>query len=52
MNAIIDDGMKLREIARAFGVPATSLRDHLYGTTTNRQRDNCPTLKYDDEEQK
>ena len=42
--------MKLRVAARAFGVPATSLRDHLYGTTTTRQIHNKPTLKPDEEQ--
>ena len=50
MNVITNEGMKLRETARAFGVPVTSLRDHLYGTTTIRQRGNKPTLKPDEEQ--
>ena len=45
INAIIDEGMKLRTAARAFEVLATSLRDHLYRPTTTRQRGNRPTLK-------
>ena len=50
INAVTDEGMKLRAIAKAFGISATSLRDHLYGTTTTRQRGNWPTFKPDEEQ--
>ena len=50
MNAVTDQGMKLRAASRVFGVPATLLRDHLYGTTITRQRGNKSTLKPDKEQ--
>jgi hypothetical protein len=49
MNAITDRGMKIREAARAYGIPMSSLRDHLYGRTKTRQRGKQPTLKPDEE---
>ena len=50
MNAVTDDGMKLRAATRAFKIPATSLQDHLYGTITSRQRGNRLTLKPNEEQ--
>ena len=44
MNAVIDDGMAIRAASRTFGVLCSSLRDHLYGKTTCRQRGIKPTL--------
>ena len=44
MNVMIDDGMPLREAGRLFGVPTTSLRDHLYGKIRGRHRGIKPTL--------
>ena len=35
LNAITNDGMKLRVASRTFGIPSSSLRDHLYGKTTS-----------------
>ena len=35
-NAVTDNGMKLRTVARAFRIPATSFKDHLCETTTSR----------------
>ena len=49
MDAVTDHGMKVKVAARAFDIPASSLRDHLYGKTTSRQRGNLPTLKLDEE---
>ena len=49
MNAVIDHGMKVKTAARAFIIPPSSLRDHLYGKTKSRQRDNLPTLKLDED---
>ena len=49
MDAMTDHGMKVKAAARAFDIPASSLRDHLYGKTTSRQRGNLPTLKPDEE---
>ena len=50
MNVVIDVGMKFKIATRAFGVPITLLRDHLYRTTTTRQRGNKSTLKLDEEQ--
>lgn len=49
LSAITDDGMKIREASRIYNIPATSLRNHLWGTTTGRHRGICPTLKHDEE---
>ena len=49
MDVVTDHGMKVKAVARAFNIPASSLRDHLYGKTTSRQRGNLPTLKPDEE---
>ena len=38
MNVVTDDGMPLREVGRLFGVPTTSLRDHLYGKMRGRHK--------------
>ena len=47
MDAVTDHGMKVKAVARAFGIPGSSLRDHLYGKITSKQRGNLPTLKLD-----
>ena len=49
MNAVSDDGMPLREAGKLFGVPTTSLRDHLYGKTKGRHRNIKPILKSHEE---
>ena len=49
MDVVIDTGMKVKAAARAFGIPPTSLRDHLYDKTTSKQRNNPPTQKPDEE---
>ena len=36
MDKITDQGMKLKVAAKIFGIPSSSLRDHLYGKTTCR----------------
>ena len=36
MDKITDVGMKLKVAAKIFGIPSSSLRDHLYGKTTCR----------------
>ena len=48
-NAITDDGMKVNAASRKFGIPASSLRDHLLGKTRSRQRGNSLVLKPDEE---
>ena len=45
MDKITDEGMKLKVAAKIFGIPSSSLRDHLYGKTTSRQRGTKLTLK-------
>ena len=45
MDAVTDADMKVKATARAFGIPATSLRDHLYRKTTSKQRGNLSILK-------
>ena len=49
MDGMTDHDMKVKAVARAFDIPARSLKDHLYGKTTSRQRSNLPTLKADEE---
>ena len=49
LNAIIDEGMSLREASRVIGIPSSSIRDHLYGRTISRQRSTKPTLKAHEE---
>jgi hypothetical protein len=51
MDAITDHGMKVRTAARTFGIPPTSLRDHLYGKVVGRKRGSKTVLK-EEEEQK
>ena len=49
MDAVTDDGMSLRQAGRVFGVPSTSIRNHLYGKTRERHRDIPPTLNSHEE---
>ena len=49
LNKIIDEGMKLKVVSKVFGIPSSSLRDHLYGRTTPRQRGTKSTLKAHEE---
>ena len=41
--------MKIRVASRLFGIPTTSIRDHLYGKTRTKQRGAKPTLKAHEE---
>ena len=41
--------MEIRVASRVFGIPATSIRNHLYGKTRTRQRGAKPTLKAHEE---
>jgi hypothetical protein len=50
MDAVTDQGMKVRAAARTFGIPPTSLRDHLYGKVVGRKRGSKPVLKEEEEE--
>ena len=36
LNVVTDDGMKIRVASRVFGIPAISIRNHLYGKTRTR----------------
>ena len=49
MDAVTDDGMSLKQASRVFGVPSTSIKDHLYGKTRGRQRGIPPTLNSHEE---
>jgi hypothetical protein len=46
MDAITDQGMKVRAAARTFGIPTTSLRDHLYGRVMGRKRGTKTVLSH------
>ena len=49
LDAIIDDGMKMTETSRNFGIPHTSIRDHLFGLVQGKKRGAKTTLKEDEE---
>jgi hypothetical protein len=49
LDAITDHGMKVRTASHHFGIPATSLRNHLYGLVTTRQRGSLAVLKEEEE---
>jgi hypothetical protein len=49
MDAITDKGMKVRVAARTFGIPTTSLRDHLYGRVMGRKRGTKTMLNQEEE---
>ena len=38
MDAITDQGMKVKVIARTFGIPTFSLKDHLYSRVMRRKK--------------
>ena len=44
LNSITDDGMTIRQASKLYGIPTTSIRDHLYGRTTSRQKGIKPVL--------
>jgi hypothetical protein len=50
MDAVIDQGMKIRATTRTFGILPTSLRDHLYGKVVGRKRGSKTMLKEEEEE--
>ena len=50
MDAVTDQGVKLKTTSQIFGVPTTSLHDHLYGKTLTKQRGNAPVLRADEEQ--
>ena len=49
LDAITDDGMKVREASRTFGILPLSSRDHFYGRVQGRKR-GAKTILKDDEE--
>ena len=49
LDAITNDGIKVREASRTFGIPPTSIRDHLYGRVQGRKRGAKTVLKEDEE---
>jgi hypothetical protein len=49
MDVVTDHGMKVRTAARTFGIPPTSLRDHLYGKVVGRKRGSQTVLKEKEE---
>ena len=38
LNSITDDGMSIKEVSKLYGIPSSSIRDHLYGRTISRQK--------------
>ena len=50
MDVVTDRGVKLKTVLRIFGIPTTSLHDHLYGETLTRQRSNALVLRADEEQ--
>ena len=44
LNSITDYGMSLREASKLYRIPTSSIRDHLYGKTTSRQKGIKPVL--------
>ena len=49
LDAITNDGMKVRETSRTFGNPPTSLCDHLFGRVQGRKMGAKTILKADEE---
>ena len=50
MDAVTDQGMKVRAASRTFGIPTSSLRDHLYGRVMGRKRGTKTMLSQKEEE--
>ena len=44
LNSITNDGMTIRQASKLYGIPTSSIRDHLYGRTTSRQKGMRPVL--------
>ena len=49
LDAITDDGMKVRVVSCTFGIPPSSIRDHLYERVQERKRGAKTILKKDEE---
>jgi hypothetical protein len=39
LDAITDDGMKVRVVSRTFGISPNSIRDHLYGRAQGKKNE-------------
>ncbi|KAG0630462.1 hypothetical protein M758_1G179800, partial [Ceratodon purpureus] len=50
IDAVTDEGVKVRAAARHFGIPYTSLRDHMYGKVLGRKRGPKTVLSSEEEE--
>ena len=44
LNSITNDSMSFREASKLYGIPTNSIRDHLYGRTTSRQKGIRPVM--------
>ena len=44
LNSITNDGMSFTEASRVYGIPTSSIGDHLYGRMTSRQKGIKPVL--------
>lgn len=49
--AAIDSGAKLKAVARDYSIPASSLRDHIYGKTLKRKKGRQGVLSVEEDEQ-
>ena len=49
LNSITNDGMSIREASKLYGIPSSSIRDHLYGRKTSRHKGIRPVLTPHDE---
>jgi len=45
----IDDGAPIKTVARLYGIPTTSLRDHVFGKTLSRKRGKSGVLSSEEE---
>ena len=50
IDAVTDQGMKVRCAAHTFGIPPTSLRNHLFGKVVGRKRETKTVLSQEEEE--
>ena len=45
----VDDGAPIKTLARFYGIPTTSLRDHITGKTINKKRGRSGVLSSEEE---
>ena len=45
----VDDGAPVKIVARLYGIPTTSLRDHVTGKTISRKRGKSGVLSFEEE---